>query len=257
MHPVLIKIFGIPVYSFGFFVALGFLVATFSAVEIGKKYKINSNDILDLTTWILIAGIVGARLLYIVVEFDYYMANPKELLMLHHGGLVYYGGLIGAVFALIYFFKSKPYSPVLMGDIIAASIPIGQMFGRIGCFLNGCCFGTPSLCSIRVTYPMNSIPFIHYKEFQPIHPVQLYESLGSGIIFLILVTITENKKFNGQIIALYGVLYGILRFSLEFFRGDVEIYWYSLSMSQYISIAIFLSSILIYGMFAKKNVITQ
>jgi phosphatidylglycerol:prolipoprotein diacylglycerol transferase len=160
--------------------------------------------------------------------------------------------LLAAVFSGILFIRKKNMGLLKTGDVIMAVLPVGQMFGRIGCFLNGCCFGTPCTLPFRVIYPMNSHAFQHYQEFQPVHPVQLYESLGTGLLFLALISIIERKRFHGQIVALYGMLYPALRFVMEFMRGDTTRHAADLTFAQYLSIPIFLISFVLYRVWSRK-----
>lgn len=246
MKPILLHIFGLPIFSYGFFMALGFLFATLAAIEMGKKYEIKKEDILDLGVWILISGVIGARIFYVGIHLDYYLKNPLEILLINKGGLVYYGGFIGSTLAAVAFMRKKNFNLWIIGDIVMAVLPVGQMFGRIGCFMNGCCFGIPSTHFIRVTFPMNSFAFEQYQEFMPVHPVQLYESFGAGVIFLLLSHFMEKKRFHGQVIALYCIFYGILRFIVEFYRADSMKFNETFTISQGISIAILVIGIILY-----------
>ncbi len=252
MRPVLCHFFGLPIFSYGFFMALGFLFATLAAIEMGKKYEIKKEDLLDLGVWILISGVLGARIFYVGIHLEYYLKHPLEILLINKGGLVYYGGLIGSTLAALVFIQKKKTNLWILGDILMAVLPVGQMFGRIGCFMNGCCFGIPSTSFIRVTFPMNSFAFEHYQEFTPVHPVQLYEAFGAGVLFLLLSHFMEKKKFHGQIMALYCVFYGILRFVVEFYRADSMKLNEALTISQGISIAIIAIGFILY-LFRRKN----
>ena len=252
MHPILIKIFGLPVFSYGFFLACGFLFATITAAEIGKRYSLSKDTLLDFAVWLVISGVVGARIFYILLNLPFYIAHPLEVIMLNKGGLVFYGGLIASTITALIFIRKYHLPLWKTGDILLTVTPVGQMFGRIGCFMNGCCFGTPTTHPFRVIFPMNSPPFDFYQEFQPVHPVQLYESFGAGMIFLILVTVIEKKRFDGQIMALYCIFYPILRFCVEFFRADNPKYGL-FSISQYISIGIFLMGVALYAYLSIRN----
>jgi len=253
MYPVIYNLFGIQIYSFGLFLALGFIFSLISLIEVGKRFGFSKNDAIDLSYILLISGVVGARVFYIILNYQYYLSKPLEMLLINKGGLVYYGGFIGGIFAVLYFVKNHKLSFLTTVDLIASVVPIGQMFGRIGCFLNGCCFGTESVGKLKVIFPLGSPAFNHYHEFQPVHPVQLYESFGVGIIFLILVSVIERKKFDGQIISLYGILYPLLRFNIEFFRADNPKLLNLFTISQYLSIIIFIISSFSYYYFARKQ----
>ncbi len=253
MHPILFHIYEFPVFSYGFCLALGFILAALSAIEMGKKQDIHKDLILDLTLWTLICAIVGARLLYVIVDFSYYQKHPWEILFLNKGGLIFYGGFAGGVWAAISFIRKKKLPLWKTGDILLAVLPLGQMFGRLGCFLNGCCFGLPTLSAFKVTFPVESFACEYYQELQPVHPVQLYESIGLGILFLFLATLVERKRFDGQVAALYGLGYSILRFCMEFFRGDNPALALGFTLSQWISVFLFVVSLFLYAVLKKIN----
>jgi len=252
MRPILFQIFGIPVYSYGFFVALGFSVATLSLYELDRKTPKQTDELVDLSLWILIASIVGARCFYVALHVDYYIRNPVEILLLNKGGLVFYGGLLGGVTAAWCYTLIKKISLIEMGDKILAVLPIAQMFGRIGCFMNSCCFGSPTLFSVRVTFPLNSYACDFYQELQPVHPVQLYESMGLGLLFLFLVTVYERRRFKGQVMVLYAVGYGMLRFTMEFLRGDNPKLALEWTLAQWISAGLILAGLYGYRRLAGK-----
>ena len=252
MHPVLLEIGIIKVFTYGFLVASGFFVAIYLAVRQGKKEGLDPQKILDLSFYILVASILGARLLFLIVEYKYFLSNPMEALKFWKGGLVYYGGLIGAALATVYFIKKNSMPLWKVADIAAPSLAIGQAIGRWGCFFAGCCYGLQSDLPWAITFtdgrslaPLNI----------PLHPTQVYLSLNALFIFSVLIWVRKRKSFDGQLFWLYGILYSIGRFLIEFFRGDERGFTIEdvLSTSQFIGIFILSLSIFMWVKLRNKN----
>ena len=184
MHPVLLEFGFIKIFTYGLLVATGFFTAILFAAHLGKKEGIDPQKIIDLCFYILISSLLGARILYIVVEYDYFLDHPIEIFKFWKGGLVYYGGLIlGVVVSIIYMRKNQmPVWPV--ADIMAPSIAIGQAIGRWGCFFAGCCYGVKTDVPWAITFTdPNSLAPLGI----PLHPTQIYLSINALVIFLILV----------------------------------------------------------------------
>ncbi len=253
MHPIIFEIFGIKVFSYGLMMAIGMVMGIITATYLAKKSNINPDEIFNLAFVIIVFSILGARLFYIIENIDYYARHPLEIILLNKGGLVFYGGLAGGFLSGYVYIKKNKLPLLKIADIFFTALPLGQAFGRIGCFLNGCCYGKPTGASWGVVFPPNSIPFNHYKDFILIHPVQLYNSTANFIIFLILFTIYDEKKYDGSIACFYGILYSISRFMTEFYRGD-EGRMLGLTIAQWISIMVFaISSAILLKMFLKKD----
>ncbi|MCK5707582.1 MAG: prolipoprotein diacylglyceryl transferase [Candidatus Aureabacteria bacterium] len=250
MHPIAFKILGLNIYSYGLFMAIGILTSVWIASTIGKRENLATDTVYDFCFIIVIFALLGSRILYVIVNLKYFINNPVEVLFLNRGGFIYYGGFIGGFAAAIFYLKKNKLPLWGMGDIICCVLPLGQAFGRLGCFLNGCCFGKPGLYHWCVQF-RSGLPFEHYQEFVPIHPVQLYNAALNFIIFLVLYFIFEDKKFNGLIIVLYGVLYSFSRFITEFYRGDVPLLG-SFTLAQWTSIIIFILSIFLYQHLSQK-----
>jgi phosphatidylglycerol:prolipoprotein diacylglycerol transferase len=243
MHPVLIRIGPLTIHTYGFLVATGFLLGLILAVRQAKKVGIPANKIIDLGFYILLAAIIGSRLFFILINAGHYMKNPLDIFKIWEGGLVFYGGVLLAVPIVIWYVKKNGLGIWKTADIFAPSIAIGHAIGRLGCFAAGCCYGKPAeslFWSVKFTDP-ESLARIGI----PLHPTQLYESAGEFINFLILITLRKYSSFNGRLFMTYLLLYSALRFTVEFFRGDVNrgFIMYNLSISQGISILIFLSAI--------------
>lgn len=218
MHPVLFKIGPLTIYTYGVLVAAGFLLGLGLAVRQAKKEGVPSNKIVDLGFYILLAAIVGSRLFFILLNASYYFKNPLEILKIWEGGLVFYGGLIFAIPTALWYVKNNGLGVWKTADLFAPSIAIGHAIGRIGCFFAGCCHGKPAEglpWAVTFTDPQSLA-----MTGIPLHPTQLYESLCEFIIFFFLVILRRYKSFNGQLFLAYILLYSVLRFVVEFFRGD-------------------------------------
>lgn len=197
--------------------AAAFFLALALAIRQARKEGITSERIVDLSLYLLVAAIVGSRLLFVFTDLHYYMENPLRIFKLWEGGLVFYGGLILGIPVGIYYIKKHDLPLWKVGDILAPSIAIAQAVGRLGCFSAGCCYGKPSDLPWAVTFrDLDSLARLNI----PLHPTQLYESSGTFIIFLFLIFMRKKKSFDGQLFWLYVLLYSILRFFIEFFRGD-------------------------------------
>lgn len=250
MHPVLFQFGNITLYTYGFFVALGFFAAITFAGRRAKKYSINQEDMSDLFFIILVSSILGARVLYIIVNFNEFASDPVSVFKIWNGGLVFYGGFIGALIAAFVFVRIKGLPLGKTADIIAPAIALGHALGRIGCFFAGCCYGQQCDLPWAVTFkdPQSLAPLnVH------LHPTQLYEAISNFVLFIILVfadNLLYSKRKNkhdaqnrassdGCIFWCYIFLYGLSRSFIEIFRGDPrgDFILSSLSVSQGIGIA--------------------
>ncbi len=245
MHPILFTFGGIKITCFGVMAASGFMAASFLLLANRKLRGLTADNINDITIYSIISGILGARLFYVVQFWSEFKDNPIQIFRVDQGGLVFYGGLIAA-FSTIYFYcKKKNLSFLGVIDLLAPSLALGHAFGRIGCFLNGCCFGRPSDLPWAVEFPVGSFPFSCYP-YQKLHPVQLYESCFNFIFAAALVIFLRKSKVHGNTAGLYLMCYGAARFILEFFRGDNSKFFNLLSISQMIGIFVFSAGILMF-----------
>lgn len=225
MHPILLKLGPLTIYSYGAFVALGFAAATFLIYRRASDFGIDKDNTLDLLILMLVTGIVGARLLYVFLNLDYYRDNPYEIMALSRGGLVWYGGFFAALASSIIYMKRNGMGFWNTMDLIVPYVALAQALGRIGCFFNGCCYGSGGF------------------------PVQLYSSLLLVAIFVILRLWQDRRKFTGEIFLGYCMLYSLKRFGVEFFRADNPRILTGLTMSQVISLAVICISV---SVFIKK-----
>ena len=244
MHPVLIRIGPLTIYTYGFFIAVGFLVGLYLAVRQAKKEGMPYNRIADLGFYILLGAIAGSRLLYVLLNIEQYLKSPLDIFKVWEGGLVFYGGLIVAVLLANYHMRRHRLPFWKTADIFAPSLAIGHAIGRLGCYSAGCCYGCPTDIPWAVTF---THPESLAQKGISIHPTQLYESAGELAIFLFLITYRKRKPLTGSLVLTYGILYSTLRFSVEFLRGDLErgfvVSW--LSVSQAVSLGIFAVSLVL------------
>lgn len=246
MHPILFKFAGLTLYTYGFFIALGFFFAALYISHILKKSKskiISQDELYSLFFYTIIAAIIGARILFVLTNMNDFISSPLDIFKVWQGGLVYYGGFIAAVLFVILYTKKKKIPLLELADIIAPAIPLGHFFGRIGCFSAGCCYGKE--CSLPWAVIFNN-PYTLAPMGIYIHPTQIYEALSNIILFLVLHLLSRRKHAKGAILALYLIGYAIIRFSIEFFRGDYRgAEFLGLSVSQNISTVIFIIGIII------------
>ena len=250
MHPVLFKIGPLTLHTYGVFVALGFIVGIALAIHLGKKQGIAKEKILDIGFYALIAAIVGSRLLFVLVEYKYFIEHPLDIFKLWEGGLVFFGGLLLAVLVILIYLKKNALPLWKTLDLFAPSLAIGHAIGRLGCFSAGCCYGKPTDLPWGVTFTdPNSLAIIGV----PIHPTQLYESAAEIAIFIFLMLSRKHKRSDGQILWTYILLYSFARFIIEFFRGGKArgFIYNDFSIAQGISAALFIAAIIWF--FRKKN----
>ena len=228
------------VHGYGLMIGIGVLCCIFTGMKRAKKNGLSEDAVIDIAIWGLLAGFLGAKLLYVIVEWKRFLADP--LSVLGSEGFVVYGGIIAGVLAAIIYCKRKKLVFLEYFDLCSASIALAQGFGRIGCFLAGCCYGRETTSSLGVVFPEGSLAPAGVKVL----PTQLFSSAGDfGIMFVLLWHYHHRKKV-GDTGFLYMLLYGIGRFGIEFLRndnrGEVGIF----STSQFISLFIIAAAILLF-----------
>lgn len=270
MYPILFTIsiakIHINIYSYGVFIIIGFILALKIIKRHCAKIGLFENEIDDFSFWAFSGGIIGARLLFIFVEWKYFfIEHPFEkflfikipsIFAIWNGGFVYWGCFFGGLAACFLFTKKYKLPKLHFLDIVSLGVPLIQAFGRIGCLFAGCCYGqlmrAESLIGLK--FPPGSVAFdsqinskssiiktyaLHHAHTWPLFPSQLLESFVVLIIYLILLQISNKKKFHGQVFLMYILLYSIARICIEFFRGDEErgyLFNNMLSTSQFISL---------------------
>jgi phosphatidylglycerol:prolipoprotein diacylglycerol transferase len=243
MHPILLELGIIKIYSYGFLIAVGFLTAIFFILQKCKKKQIDTQLIVDLGICLLLSGIIGARLLHVLSNFSFYSAHPVEIIMLPHGGLAYQGGLVGAVICGWFFLRKRNIDFLDIADLFIPYLALAQAIGRIGCFFNGCCYG-------RFTQSVFGIKFPHLPA--AVYPTQIYYSFCWMLVFIFLNIRYEKRNFKGEIFCLYFLCYGLIRFMIDFLRGDLNRISIGLSLTQIISLLFVVFAIFLYGRLRKS-----
>ncbi|NLK09070.1 MAG: prolipoprotein diacylglyceryl transferase [Firmicutes bacterium] len=210
MRPILWKIGPLHIYSYGFFLALAFLSGTWLTARQAKKQGINQEKVLDLALLACAAALIGARIVFVLLELPYYRLNPGEIFQLGAGGLSLHGGLIGGVLAGLIYCLRQGIDPWEMIDIVAPVIALGTAIARIGCLLNGCCYG-------YVTDLAIGIP-VAFGDPSPRHPTQLYEAILSLGLFYYLYRQRKHARFTGYLGFMYVIMYSVIRSFVEIFR---------------------------------------
>jgi phosphatidylglycerol---prolipoprotein diacylglyceryl transferase len=243
MHPVICKIGPFTVYSFGLMFLLAVILCSWLLGREAKRYGIPSEEIQDLIFWLVLSGVLGARLFFIFLNFFFFWENPGEIFMLNRGGLAWQGGLLAGIVAGIIFSRRKRKSLWFLADLLAPYLALGQAIGRLGCFLNGCCYGRP--VSWGVYFPV-------HQAF--LYPTQLYEAAALAVAFFILQSSKRSLPYQGQVFSAYLVLASLARFLNEFFRADHTAFIGGLSIFQVVCIALGLSGVTLFMVFQRSGI---
>jgi phosphatidylglycerol---prolipoprotein diacylglyceryl transferase len=253
MKPVLLRIPGlnVPVYGFGLMVVIAFYAALSVAVWRSRRVKLDPAVVYDLAVWMLLGGLIGARLFYVVESWGGSVRSLAQVFMIWEGGIVFYGGAVGGFGALFLYGAVRRFPLAATLDAIAPSVALGSGLGRIGCFLNGCCYG--DVCNIpalAVRFPKGSPPWLAERArglipadaatSLPLHPTQLYLALDGLILFLLLSAFYPLRRRDGEVFVLWMVTYAVTRFLIERLRDDDPALGLGLTISQWISAGLFL-----------------
>lgn len=221
MYPILLKIGPLTIHTYGFMLALGVALGLLFMYVQSKKYGLQAPVMLDMAFYTIIISLIGAKLILFLGSISYYLRRPSELFSLARSGGVFQGGLaFGIIFALWYFRKHR-IPTWKAADVIVPALALGHGFGRIGCFTAGCCYGRECSLPWGVTFQneyASSLTGIPLDRV--LHPTQLYESALNFLNFFVLFLILKKKKFDGQVFSFYIINYSIIRFFVEYFRGD-------------------------------------
>lgn len=228
IDPVAFELLGRPVYWYGICVALGFLAAVLHWNRLARREHFPEGIGSDLGLIVIIGGVVGARLAYVLANLAHYQENPWEIIRIDQGGLIFYGGFIMATLTVAAFGWRRKLPLLHLGDFTVSALPLGHAFGRLGCFLNGCCYGAPS-----------DVPWACYAAEAHRHPVQLYEVAFNLALYGVLYRLLPRKK-PGTVGAIYLLAYGAWRFLIEFLRGDQRLRVAALDGAQIVSLALIL-----------------
>ncbi|MEK7475119.1 MAG: prolipoprotein diacylglyceryl transferase [Candidatus Coatesbacteria bacterium] len=229
MHPVVVTVFGIQIFAYGFMVALSFLAGLWVCARRAVRYGSTPDAIYDSAVPVLAAGLVGAKLTYFVTNGAGPVMSLGDLVGLVRGGFVFYGGVLGGAAAAIWWLKHNHWPVLAYGDVCAPGLAIALAVGRLGCFLNGCCYGRPAAWGMVFPSLGDSLPRI---------PTQLFEAAGAvaiGVGLHFVPPPPTNRR--GRILGLFLIAYAFLRFGMEALRDDPRGAFVSgLSPSQWLSV---------------------
>jgi phosphatidylglycerol---prolipoprotein diacylglyceryl transferase len=273
MFPELFKIpyLNFTFNTYGFLLALAFIAGLYVMGRLAARDGLEKQKVYDLGLWVLAASLVGSKLLMVITEWDsFYRDNPRQIFTLDffRSGGVFYGGFIGAVIASLIVMRAYKLPWWRTADAFAPGVAIGQMIGRIGCFSAGCCWGKPTtaFCGVHFTdrgHEITGVPTMVAHLSDPIqksvwedrlgglsaplhlHPTQLYEVGATLAIFIVLLVVFRHRRFYGQVILAYALLYAVARFIIEFWRDDPRGEIFGLSTSQFIAVILFIGALVV------------
>ncbi|MBI2944451.1 MAG: prolipoprotein diacylglyceryl transferase [Candidatus Wallbacteria bacterium] len=233
MFPVLLRLEGFEIHTYGVLLALGFVFGVHLATRQAEQLGLDPGTVTNILLAVLVASIIGARAVFVLVNWQHFALAPGEIFQLHRGGLVYYGGLIGGALTGVLGAWRAGIPVGIFADIVPAGLCLGQILGRLGCLMNGCCYGAPATVpwALRLAHG----PGAHVAR----HPTQIYEALVCSAIMALALAAFRRPHRAGMLMVGYLYLYGAGRFLVETFRGDFRggTYLAGLSVSQSISLA--------------------
>jgi len=252
MHPILFNFGSFSLYTYGLFLALGFMAAVWFSKRNARFYDIKPDDISDLFFVVLVCGLLGARLLYVVINFEEFQSNLLDIVKIWKGGLVFFGGFIGGVAGSVVMLRIKKMAFFRTADSISPGVALGHAIGRLGCLFAGCCYGRQCDLpfAVKFTHPDSLAPLHMY-----LHPTQIYMAASNLVLFFVLVWIQKHKRFHGMVFLSYVMLYCVFRFTIEFFRGDFRggFFFDFFSMSQGIGAVVFFITLAVMVKLARSS----
>jgi phosphatidylglycerol:prolipoprotein diacylglycerol transferase len=258
MYPKVLDLGPITIHTYGLLLALAFIAGIWITCRNAKKEGISPDSVWNMGLVIIFSALVGAKILLLFSDFRYYSQNPREIFSLStlRSAGVYYGGLLLALGSAAWFVAKKGLPAWTFADLAAPGIALGQAIGRMGCLSAGCCYGKPTSMPWGITFTNRyAYDNVGVPLNIPLHPTQIYESIGAFCLFLFLMWRLSKKHLKGQIILEYLTLYAVLRFSLEFFRGDDRgfVLYGLLSTSQLIAFLTVLGSAAVYFFLLRRS----
>jgi phosphatidylglycerol:prolipoprotein diacylglycerol transferase len=238
VYPELFSIGPVTAYSYGVLLAVSYLLGLWLAIRRAQAWGLDRARVLDLGIYIIIAALLGAKLLLLVVDFDQFRQAPQELWSLARSGGVFYGGLILAIVVAFWYMAKHRLPFWTTCDVFAPAIALGHVTGRLGCLAAGCCYGRPTTVPWAITFTNPLAANIGTPLNIPLHPTQLYEA-GAELLILVVLLATEQKgrPFAGRTFWLYMFLYAVSRYIIEIYRGDPRgMVFDTFSTSQFISL---------------------
>ena len=242
---ILCTVFGVNIYYYGVIMALAIAAGTFVSNWFGEKFfELKKDTIIDLAPYVIIFGIIGARLYYCILDYDFYLRFPTEILALRHGGISIHGAILGGIAGIIAYSKRHKLSALKLADASVIGLSLGQAIGRWGNFFNSEAYGSPTNLpwKLYIAPQYRQIPYLN-EEFY--HPAFLYESILDIIIFCILVYVVKigRVKFNGFLMFVYLILYSLARIFVEIIRIDSAAYILGVPVAIIVSAGIIIVSL--------------
>ncbi len=236
-------------HTYGVLLAIAFLAGLYVASRLARKQGLDSDRIGDMAVYVLIAGLIGAKALLLITEWEYYSKHLSDVWGLLQSGGVFYGGLVAALPVAWWYARRHGLDGWRTADVLAPGVAIGQAIGRLGCLAAGCCHGKPTKVPWAITFrDQYAARTVGTPLDTPLHPSQIYESLACLAIFGLLLWMAPRKRFHGQVTLAYAAIYGAVRFGLEFFRGDASrgtVFGGVLTTSQFIAVVMVVGSALL------------
>lgn len=212
MHPEFLNLGGFVIYWYGVFVAVGVFICSMIVQNNAYRRGYSPELVTRIIFWTIIWGIIGGRLLHVLVQMPYYCRRPLEILSLRNGGLAVEGAVVAALAFLCIYSGIRRFNLPEMLDLVALPVPLGQALGRLGCFLNGCCYGKPV-----ESFPGVKFPHLPYR----VHPTQLYYSITYVFLFLVLRMLFRRRLKPGIVFSTYILGFALIRYIIDMFRGDL------------------------------------
>ncbi|HEY1662279.1 MAG TPA: prolipoprotein diacylglyceryl transferase [Verrucomicrobiae bacterium] len=258
MQPIAFHLGPLTVHWYGIMIALAFLAGLWTAMLRARREKISPDRIADITLWLMVGAIIGARFVYVTTYWhEEFAGGPiSEIFKVYHGGLVYYGGFIGATLAGVIYIYWKKMPLWKTADVLAPSVALGSVFGRAGCLLNGCCYGRPTNVPWAITFTNPQAHDLSGTPLNiPLHPTEIYDGLLNLALYFFLAWLFRRKKFDGQIFATYLMCYAIARAVVEYFRGDYSDlhYHFGLTPAQWIGVPIFIAGLALAAVLSRRE----
>jgi phosphatidylglycerol:prolipoprotein diacylglycerol transferase len=254
MRPVLFRIFGLGIPSYGLMLVISFLAAIFLVRKSAKKYNIPAAVVENLAFWVMVGVIIGGRLLYVFFHLNEYY-DFFTIFEVWRGGMMFFGGFLGAIVAGLIYIRTTKLPVMLLADLVAPSIALGEFFTRIGCFLNGCCFGLQCSLPWGIKFPSDSIAGQSPVGEFHLHPTQLYSSLFGLLLFIFLFLRSRRKHLRGELFGLYLAISGLYRLGIDFIRYYENSA--NLWVNQLISIGVIIFGIALYVISLKKKIVDK
>ncbi len=250
MFPILFRLGQFNLYAYGLLLFLSFLFGIKLTAQRTKRFGVREEVVSNLALYILVGSVIGSRLLYVLLHWDEFKNDLVGIFAFWRGGLgglMFFGGLIGGLLLGIYYVKKKDLPLRKMLDASTPALCLGEFLTRIGCFLNGCCFGKPTNSCLGVRFPKTSPAGI----FEKVHPTQLYSSLFGLILFFFALFLERKKRKDGSLFAIILTLYAAFRFFIDFLRYYEN--FANFLTNQIISLFFFLLGIILLIRFSKGN----